>query len=103
MTAPKNVFVRRETPDGRPPAIIKVTEVDESYAYTASLTEPGKSYPIPIADYDRNFVATWRPAEEADLASLGEPDKSFRLPGNAPISWGGEAPEFEQQKAGRKR
>ncbi len=82
MTAP-NIFIRRETEPGKQPSIIKVTAVDGAYAYTASLTEPGKSYPMPIEDYDTKFLKSWRVATDEDLGILGSPDETFRAPANA--------------------
>lgn len=100
MTAP-NIFVTR-----RPPVrLIKVTAVDDAYAYTAPLSDGAGPYPIPIADYDapfdqpRSFVGSFRPATEDDLATLaGEPD-DFRLPAGAPKSWGGDGPEYVEPRA----
>jgi hypothetical protein len=101
MTVPANVFARRE-PDSRGNVqLIKVTAVDEAYARTFSLTEPGRHYDMPVGEYDSRFIRTWRPATEEDMASLGSPDEGFRLPGNAPKSWGGEGDELIEPK--RKR
>lgn len=107
MTVPANIFARR-LPDGVTgrPVLIKIVDVDEAHAHQMSVSGHGGTYDMPIKDYDTLFILGWRPATEDDMGSLGAPDDGFRLPANAPKSWGGDGPELPappEPKGSRRR
>lgn len=67
--------------------IVHVTGVDGSFARMQFDYGDGtaRSFDMPIAQYDTDFVAIYRPATAADLSRETNPD--FRLPLNAPEDW----------------
>ena len=70
------------------PALIRVVEVDDTFAYLETLTPAPATYAMPLADYDSIFIQRFRPATVEDLRSMTGPN--FRMPRNAPASWLGE-------------
>ncbi len=65
--------------------LVRVTEVNDSYATIESLTGNPGVYRMPVKAYDEVFVAGYRPAAEDDLRPLT--NTAFRYPANAPEDW----------------
>jgi hypothetical protein len=62
-------------------ALVRVKEVDNSFAYIEVLTPAPATFSMAVAQYDTAFVDDFRPATTADLRRL-TPGK-YRPPANA--------------------
>lgn len=76
----QSFFVNRDTG-----ALVRIKEVDDTFAYLEVIAPAPATYAMPLSDYDNHFVKMFRPAEATDLRSFT--GATFRLPSNAPDDW----------------
>lgn len=75
------VFVNRESG-----AVVRVKEVNDSYAHIESIDGTSRRYAMPRTEYDSLFAKWFRPAVMADLAPLTDMSK-YKAPAEKPDDW----------------